>query len=332
MIPDLFLPHDAAVAACTGLRLPSLEKILARAQTSSLPISSLEAWLCAAFGVANQAVAPITLQADGEQPGAAYWLRADPVHLMLRGEQFILQPITTLDTDEAAQLCSSLNQHFAAEGLHFAAPQALHWYLRVEREPDIGTTPLAQVAGHDIRAHLPQGAEALRWHTLLNEIQMLLFDHPVNQAREARGDWLINSVWPWGGGYAPEKLLRPFERIYTDNPLATVFAKVAGIHHSALPDDTMQRFEGQGEALIVWDGLRHACQHGDLGKWRDSVQQLERDYVGPLLQALRLGRIEKLTLDAVQAHGSGRFVLTRGKAWQFWRRSKRLEYYAVGSA
>lgn len=329
LIPDLFLPYEAATEACAGLRLPALEKILSRAQSAPLSISSQEAWLCAAFGVENQAIAPITLQADGGHPGAAYWLRADPVHLILRGEQFILRPITILDADEAAQLCASLNRHFASEGLYFEAPQPQHWYLRMEREPDLNTRPLAQVVGRDIRGHLPQGADSLHWHKLLNEIQMLLFEHPVNQVREARGDWLINSLWPWGGGYAPEKLLRPFAQIYSDNPLATTFAQVAGIHHSTLPGDATQCLKSNDETLIVWDGLRHAWEYGNLVVWRNSVQQMERDYARPLLQALRRGRIVRITLDVVQAQSSRRFVLTRGRAWQFWHLHGRLESHAL---
>jgi hypothetical protein len=329
VIPDLLLPHEAAMEACASLRLPALEKILARATTSPLPALSLEDWLCGVFGAESQAIAPITLQADGGYPGTAYWLRADPVHLIFRGEQFILRPVVTLDADEAAQFCAGLNRHFSAEGLHFEAPQPQHWYVRLDKAPELAAHSLAQAAGRDIRAYLPQGADALRWHKLLNEIQMLLFDHPVNQAREARGDWLINSLWLWGGGHAPEKLLRPFVRVYTDCPLPAAFAEVAGIHHSALPGGAVQCLEGRGEVLIVCNGLRQAWQHGDLAAWRDSVQQLEQDYAAPLLQALRGGRIERITLDAIGAHASRRFVLTRGMTWQFWHFSRRLDGCAL---
>jgi len=43
----------------------------------------------------------------------------------------------------------------------------------------------------------PKGVEALHWHQLFNEIQMLLFSHPVNEAREVRGELPVNSVWLW---------------------------------------------------------------------------------------------------------------------------------------
>ncbi len=329
VVPDLFLPGAAAAEAYAGLRTPGLGKILARARAAPLPVASLQDWLCAAFGVENQNVAPIPLQGDGVDAGTAYWLRADPVHLMLRGNELLVRPVTALDPEEAGTLCDSLNRHFAEDGLHFVAPVPQRWYLRLERAPDISMRPVAQVVGGDMHAHLPQGREALQWHRLLNEIQMLLSDHAVNQAREARGDWLINSIWLWGGGHAPDRLARPFDRVYADNALAAAFATVAGITVAPLPDDAAQCLaSGTGEMLMVWDGPGHAWQHGDIGAWRDSVEHFDRHYAAPLLQALRGGRIDGITLDVLLAQGSRRFVLTRAMAWQFWRLSRPLASFA----
>ena len=232
VVPDLILPREAAAQGYSGLGLPALERLMARGQVRDLPHPTLEAWLCAAFGAENGAIAPVTLLAEGGQPGAAYWLRADPVHLMLRGSEIILHPLASLSAEEAGQMCDSLNRHFAEDGLHFIAPLSQHWYLRLERAPGLITQSVAHVAGRNILGFLPHGEEALQWHRLLNEIQMLLTDHPVNAAREARGDWVINSVWPWGGGHAPAQLQRPYARVYTDSPLAAAFRQ--GRRHGAI--------------------------------------------------------------------------------------------------
>ncbi len=334
VVPDLFLPAEAAAEGYSGLRLPALKRLLARSKRAVLPMSMLETWLCAAFGA--EAVAPVTLMAEGGHPGAAYWLRADPVHLMLRGSEVVLHQVSSLTAEEAGQLCDSLNRHFADEGLHFSAPQPQHWYLRLEQAPLISTHPVAQVAGRDVRAFLPHGGDALQWHRLLNEIQMLLTAHPVNAAREARGDWLVNSIWPWGGGFAPEKLAQPCARVYTDSPLAAAFAQAAGM--TPLPISASGagwRAAETGIMLLVWDGLRHALQHGDLGEWRDSLQQFEDHCAAPLLSDLHRGRIGKITLDVLDeqglhpAPGARRFTLMRRGAWQFWRLPGRLESYAT---
>ena len=328
VIPDLFLPHEVAAEACAGLKLPALEKLLARAELALLPEESLEAWLCAAFGVADQAIAAVTLQADGMGPGEAYWLRADPVHLRLQRDQLILHPRVCLDVDEAAQLCASLNAHFAADGLRFFAPHPQRWYLQLDAAPGMTTHLLAQVAGKNVHAYLPQGPDALRWHGVFNEIQMLLFEHAVNQAREVRGELPINSVWLWGGGRAAGQLARSFARMYGDSDLAGAFAQAAGIPCEPLPDDATHCVENNdGDTLIVCEGLRCAMQQGDLHVWRDELQRLEQCCAATLLDALRAGRIAQLTLDILQAGASRRFVLARSAAWKLWRRPKLLTCY-----
>lgn len=130
VILDLFLPQEIAVDAYAGLHVPAIEKMLARAKPASLPseigsTGTFEEWLCRTFGIARQLdepIAPITLKADGMQPGTGYWLRADPVYLQMQRTQLSLHPDVPLNADEAAQLCASLNTHFAAEGLRFFCP------------------------------------------------------------------------------------------------------------------------------------------------------------------------------------------------------------------
>jgi hypothetical protein len=330
VIPDLFLPQQVAAEVCAGLVLPALETLLVRARVEPLSADSLEAWLCNAFGLANQAIAPITLRADGLQPGMFYWLRADPVHLRLHRDQLILQAGEPLSADETAKLCASLNAHFVADGLRFFAPHPQRWYLQLDTAPDMSTTPLMQVSGKNVREHLPQGKDALRWHGVFNEIQMLLFGHEVNQAREVRGALPLNSLWLWGGGQAVGELARPYTKVCCDSDLAVAFAQAAGIPCDSLPKDASQRVaEDDGDALIVWEALRQALQQGNFHAWRDGLQRFEQCCAAPLLDALRAGRIARLILDIPQAGGARRFVLTRGAAWKLWRRPKPLARYAV---
>ncbi len=225
VIPDLFLPEQLAAYACADLRVPSLERLLTRGRQEPLAIDSLESWLCGKFGVEGMAVAPLTLLADGVQPGDAYWLRADPVAISMQREQTILQADIAVSENEAAQLCASLNAHFAADGLCFAAPHPQRWYLQLEQTPALETHSLSQVVGENMHAHLPQGKDALRWHSVFNEIQMLFYEHEVNQAREQRGEHPVSSVWLWGGGRQQADLLKPYARVLGDSELARAFAQ-----------------------------------------------------------------------------------------------------------
>ena len=52
-----------------------------------------------------------------------------------------------------------------------------------------------EVLGCDLKSMLPTPKV---WQRYLNEAQMLLADLPVNRARAARGELMVNSVWFWG--------------------------------------------------------------------------------------------------------------------------------------
>ncbi|MDH4284437.1 MAG: hypothetical protein OEV35_03880 [Gallionellaceae bacterium] len=302
---------------CSGLKLPALETMLARARQKPLAQRSLEAWLCDVFGVPGFAIAPATLLADGMEPGSSYWLRADPAHVYIRQNEMILEADVPLSVGEAEGLCASLNGHFSGEGLRFFAPHPQRWYVQLDSDPAIQTHLLSQAAGRDIRALLPQGEEALRWHAVLNEIQMLFHDHAVNQVRAARGDPPINSVWLWGGGRMEQALSRPFVRVCGDGSLAEAFARAAGVSFVPLPGDVNACLGKAGNTLLVWEGLQQAILRGDMQAWRDELQQFEQHCAVPLLDALRAGRITQITLD-VPGEAAYRFTLGRNAAWKFW--------------
>lgn len=328
VIPELFLPQPLAREACAEMRLPALEKLLARGQAIVGQADTLESWLCAAFGVEDQAIAALTLQADGVQPGAAYWLRADPVHIRLQRDQMILQAGVTPTADESVSLCASLNEHYSGEEIRFVAPYPQRWYVQLSSVPDMRTRPLAQVVGRDVQANLPEGGDALHWHAIFNEIQMLFFSHAVNQVREERGELAINSLWLWGGGVATGNLLRPYARISGDSELALAFAAASDIPAALLEkDERININDANGEVLLVWEGLQTALQRGDLEGWRNSLLQFERCCMAPLLVGLASGKIARLILDVPGEGGGRRFVLTRTALWKLWRFPRALAYY-----
>ena len=325
VITDLFLPEGFA----SGVELPALEKLLARGRSETLAAVPLENLLCDMFGVPCQAdvpVAPIAAAFDGL--GAGCWLRADPVHLRLQREQLVLLPNPASSAEEAAELCASLNEHFAGQGMEFLAPHPDRWYLRLDSLPDISTLPLSQVAGRNVHGLLPGGKDAARWHQLFNEIQMLLFAHPLNEARETRGALPINSLWFWGGGShaAVASFPQPYGSVSSDQVLAEMFAAAANVPFGGWPG---QWHAEEGRQLLVWTGLRSALQRGDLSAWRDALQDFETGYAQPIWQALRAGKIAQLQIDILGAEGIRRVQLTRGDAWAFWRRSKRLAEYSI---
>ena len=139
------------------------------------------------------------------QTGSAYWLYAAPVHLALQRDSFSLAALLQLERYEIDALTASLNKHFEADAPDNKATFFWHetqWFLRLESNPTIQTHAPKLALNKDISAFLPTGEGAVKWASFSNEMQMLLHEHPVNQAREAKNLPTINSIWCYGGGEA----------------------------------------------------------------------------------------------------------------------------------
>ncbi|OHC63324.1 MAG: hypothetical protein A2040_18085 [Rhodocyclales bacterium GWA2_65_19] len=327
VIPDLFLQQELAAEICAGMRLPALEKLLARGHGEALPDASLESVLCGAFGVPCAGELPLaSIAAAFDGLGEGCWLCADPVHLRLQGSQMLLLADMDVAADEAGELCTALNAYFAGQGMEFFAPHPQRWYVRLGSPPQIDTVPLSQAAGRNVSGLLPGGADAAHWHRLFNEMQMLLFAHPVNEAREARGALPLNSVWLWGGGHLAALPQGEYDRVVADGGQAEMFAAAAGVPFAPWPADWRAQDFG-GRQLLVWGGLRAALRRGDLSGWRAALRGFEEHCAQPVWQALRSGRIARLRLDAGGLRGWRRISLTRADAWRFWRRGGRFAEY-----
>ncbi len=329
IVPDLLLPKQFAAEVSAEIAIPVLQKILSRATATQIPARSVEAALCAAFGVDTQQelpIAPISAAFDGLDPGC--WLRADPVCLRLQRDHMLLSQVT-VSPAEAAQLCASLTEYFAGQGMTFFAPHPERWYVRTGRPAKIRTTPLSEVIGANVRGALPRGADALRWHQVFNESQMLLYAHPVNEARQERGELPINSLWFWGGGDTRQSGIvceKNYDSANSDESLTEMFARAAGVPYQESAD---VRQENKGSQLLLHSALRSAIQSGDLHRWRAAVQAFEQNYAQPLWQAMRAGKLARLQIDVLAGENSKSFVLTRRDSYQFWRRGQRLAAYSL---
>jgi hypothetical protein len=328
VIPDLLLPKSIAAEIEAGLSLATLKKMLGRGHSEMLEPASLEELLCRLFEISFWGDAPIaTISASFDGLAAGFWLRADPVHLNLQRDQLLLAGVQ-VDSAEATALCANLNEHFSDQGVEFFAPHPQRWYVRLDKLPRIHTTPLSNVVGSDVRRVLPTGEDSSRWHQLFNEIQMLLFAHPLNAAREARGELMINSVWLWGTGGQVGALQKSYDLASSDEDLVEMLAAAADIPFEALPKNWNVAI-GDGKQLLVWTGLTSALRRGDLAAWRDVLQDFETGYVKPLWQALRNGKLDLLEIDIPGDESIRRISLKPGDTWVFWRRARRLAEYSL---
>ena len=337
LIPGLFPPFRPETRnALRDLSLPALATLLARGSQKTLPDDSMDAWLCRTFGVEKQhdwPVAAFTLLADGGNPGGDFWLLAEPVHLQLQRDRLVLVDAGNLDItqEEANSLTAALNEHFSDEGLNFFPTRSSHWHLRLTHPPaHLETHSLETAIGRNIRNILPGGPDGKRWHSILNEVQMLLHHHPVNEAREQRGLLPVNSIWPWGGGVLPAKLTTHFAHIWAGNGLARGLAITTETPCGNVPETAMEWLPAAqvgSQHLVVLDTLRTPALYGDVHRWRESLMRLEKDWLAPLRQALSRDKISRLTLYVFDSGQARSFSVSRADLWKIWLRGKPLVTY-----
>ena len=314
-IPDFF--NSTGIEA--DHRATAAETLIAKGRRKRKPSTSSEAWLFERFGAARQLdwpVAPYTLLADGGAPEGHFWMRADPVHLSVGRDSLGFDGLALgVSRSEADALVGTLNRHFG-ETLVFQPLLPERWYIRLQKAPAVQTTPPFAARGRAIEGILPSGTDALRFHALMNEAQMLLHEHPVNTEREARGAPAVNSIWFWGGGTLAAVGVRPFSIVFAGDPLARGLAIAAGVPERQLPANAETMLSGsprEGMALAVLDPQRRAA--------------LERDWFGPLLAALEGGRIGMLSLYLAGRDSLLEVETVRRDLRYFWRARKRLETY-----
>ena len=337
LVSDAILPPDIG-SRVEPPSVPGLETLLGRGKCIRRSGCTLEEWLINAWTLpdaAVAAVAPLTLLADGVAPGNDIWMRADPVHLHIERDHIRLfdAHAFAIDQAEADAFLATLNRHFAGDGIHFVAPSPKRWYCRVQADEIPVTTPLWSVVGRSVFEHMPVSIGRIEWKSIANEIQMLFFEHPVNQAREVHREVIVNGVWFWGAGRLPDKLAPPYESIFTGLPLARGLAMQSGINADALPGKlpAFQENEknGAGKTLVVLHQLTHAVRANDFTAWSANIEVLDRCWFSPALDALKHGMIDELHLSLPEAGRTIECNLTRGDLYRFWRTRRAISSFAA---
>ena len=163
---------------------------------------------------------------------------------------------------ESQSLLAAMQPYFAEDGISLHFDQAGRWLACGEVFKGLATASLERVAGRDIAHWLPSAPGAMALQRLQSEMQMLLYQHPVNDARAARGVPAVNSFWVSGTGDLPE-LPAP----------------------SAMP-----------AAPVVVTRLRDAALSEDWPAWVQAWQTLDATECRTLLAALDRGESSQLTL------------------------------------
>ena len=170
------------------------ERVLARAHGIVGPdvVDGLIPWAAqqAAFNAATASLA-----------GKA-WAYITPCHWAMGREHATLTDPAALQLghDDMHTLMLAMQPYFETEGITLYAPgaaQATHWLAEGEVFRHLPTASLDRVLGRNVDKWLP-ASKAIK--LLQNEMQMLLYTHPLNDARSARQLPTVNSFWLSGTG------------------------------------------------------------------------------------------------------------------------------------
>lgn len=328
-LPYALPPPEMAPDLLRALKTPALAMLLSRYKhfhytiyDNDSRVLPHEAWLAHALGLAPAPDRPDTgaplatavmhgcgLQAEASQ---GHWFIVQPAHIQLSRTHLLLSDPRALHLSEAESraLYELARPCFEEQGktLLHGAPGL--WFARADDWSGLATASPDAAATQNLSDWMPEGEHARPYRKLQNEIQMQWHEHPVNEARQTRGLQAVNSFWLWGGAgplkAAPQALA------------------IAG------GPEWMQALAAPGQPsaaqLIAQPGavmlaeLIPSAQTGDWSDWIARMQRIEREWLAPLLAALRDGRISRVTLLLSHRNGWTSVDASKLALHKFWRK------------
>lgn len=218
------------------------------------------------------------LRRDGHDPGDLAWGLLTPVHWRLGAEHVTVTDPQTLALDEAGSraLFDHVHDLFEGDGRLLVWGAPLRWYMAHESLVELRTASIDRAIGRNVDHWQGLDPRARDWRRLQSEVQMRLYGAPLNEAREARGELAVNSLWLSGCGVAVPS---------------------AG-----------------EEPPTVDERLRIPALQGDLAGWQEAWHALDAGPLRALDQRRRAGAPARLTLCGDRAALS--WAPGRGTLWQ----------------
>ncbi len=208
----LLVPFAQAVGDEAPPATPQLQKLLSSwAEVSrdeapeQHPAPPHERVLARALAWSAEAPAPWAARQariDGIDVRGDAWGLLTPSHWRLDANSVHLADPQALALDEASSraFVAVLQPWFEEEGFRVAWGAPLRWYVAHPGLAGVQTASIDRVIGRNVDVWLPPQGQAPLIRRLQNEAQMLLYEHPLNVEREARGLPVVNSFWLSGCG------------------------------------------------------------------------------------------------------------------------------------
>jgi 2,3-bisphosphoglycerate-independent phosphoglycerate mutase len=216
-----------------------------------------------------------------------------------------------ITSEEGRQLIDALKAALGGPRLEFHAGVSYRNILVYRSDtpaPFSGQTktqPPHDIPDRPIAEHMPQGPGADLLRDLMQRSRAVLAEHPVNQARRAKGKPAATQIWLWGQGRAPS--LRPFAAVY--GPRGAIVSAVdlvrgvgvlLGWDRIDVPGatgylDTDYAAKGRAGVAALADhdlvcvhveAPDEASHEGHADAKVKALEEIDRHIVGPLLEAL----------------------------------------------
>ena len=307
-VPSVSLLNGASLADRKA-EFPRLAWCLGAA-TRTPHAGPLEPLLIARCGLdPAAALAQITARYDlGAAAAARDLLRCDPIHLHADPNKVLVYGPASLDVSaaDADALIAAVQREFPALNCERGtSPQ--RWYIA--RPPDVaGIAPSTQwLNARSITPFMPLAAAQRSWRRWLNDLQMVLHEQPVNQAREARGLLPVNGVWWFGAGVSPEVTSCAFTQLIGNDAVLAGIAAHTKIPWSAHAAPALAT---RGATLVVAGTAFGEALAGNV----ISLPEIETAWLPSLINALRRRHITSLTL--LTATHSAR--ISWFQSWRTW--------------
>ncbi len=239
--------------------------------------------------------------------------RCNLVTLKSEGNKIVMEDFSAghITNEEARKIIIDLDKAMGTDEIRFFAGVSYR-HLMVLRNgaakfsnlEKLETTPPHDILGKEISPFLPQMNEPVL--TLMKESQRLLKNHPVNQAREARGLPPANSIWLWGQGRSP-RMATLKERFGMDGYVISAVHLIKGIGILAglevleVPGITgyfdtnydgkaQYALKGLREKDLVYLHVEAPDEAGHMGNLRlkiEAIEAFDEKIVGPILKGVK---------------------------------------------
>ena len=209
---------------------------------------------------ANLGTGLASLHAGVKNTSETVWLAELSAITVGREGATIAHPASfEVTNDEADALYDAVSGLWADRAISALPINARQW--RIWLDPSASTRSLTPAAMAEMRLSdwWPQEDSLREWRRLLNEIQMVWHEHPVNLARAERGEVPINSLWLFGGAQgwsATQTLTVTYEGLhitYLQGDWAAWIAALPALseHLSTLDSTTSLILTGQQRCVVL---------------------------------------------------------------------------------